>query len=78
MECPNVNARHYLKETKRRSCPQGIGINYKPWITIQNVSSLGRVTCLKGIKIPRQFEYLSDLERNYFYLLEYSNLIADI
>ncbi|MED3822549.1 TnsA endonuclease N-terminal domain-containing protein [Priestia flexa] len=57
---------------------QGIGIDYKPWVTIQDVPSLGRVTRLKGIKIPRQFEFLSDLERNYFYLLEYSDLVIDI
>ncbi|EON70943.1 heteromeric transposase endonuclease subunit TnsA [Lysinibacillus sphaericus] len=57
---------------------QGIGVNYKPWLVIQDVSSLGRSTRLKGIKIPRQYEFLSDLERNYFYLLEYSNLVVDI
>ncbi|MED1678678.1 TnsA endonuclease N-terminal domain-containing protein [Bacillus subtilis] len=57
---------------------QGIGIDYKPWVTIQDVPSLGRATRLKGIKIPRQFEFLSDLERNYFYLLEYSDLVVDI
>lgn len=57
---------------------QGIGIDYKPWITIQDVPSLGRSTRLKGIKVPRQHEFLSDLERNYFYLLEYSDLIIDI
>lgn len=57
---------------------QGIGVDYKPWVTIQDVPSLGRSTRLKGIKIPRQFEFLSDLERNYFYLLEYSDLVIDI
>lgn len=57
---------------------QGLGVDYKPWVTIQDVPSLGRATRLKGIKIPRQFEFLSDLERNYFYLLEYSDLVIDI
>lgn len=57
---------------------QGIGIDYKPWLVIQDVSSLGRSTRLKGIKIPRQYEFLSDLERNYFYLLEYSDYVVDI
>ncbi|WP_371149053.1 TnsA endonuclease N-terminal domain-containing protein [Aneurinibacillus sp. REN35] len=57
---------------------QGIGVEYLPWIKIQDVPSKGRPTRLKGIKIPRQFEFLSDLERNYFYLLEYSELIVDI
>lgn len=57
---------------------QGLGIEYKPWLHIQDVSSLGRSTRLKGNKISRQYEFLSDLERNYFYLLEYSDLIVDI
>ncbi|WP_240378029.1 TnsA endonuclease N-terminal domain-containing protein [Bacillus piscicola] len=56
----------------------GLGIDYKPWLHIQDVSSLGRSTRLKGIKIPRQYDFLSDLERNYFYLLEYSDEVVDI
>ncbi|PEO42219.1 TnsA endonuclease N-terminal domain-containing protein [Bacillus pseudomycoides] len=56
----------------------GIGADYKPWLKIQDVSSLGRSTRLKGIKTSRQHEFLSDLERNYFYLTEYSDRIFDI
>ena len=56
----------------------GIGAGYKPWLNIQDVSSLGRSTRLKGIKTGRQHEFLSDLERNYFYLTEYSDFIVDI
>lgn len=56
----------------------GAGSDYKPWLNIQDVSSLGRSTRLKGIKTGRQHEFLSDLERNYFYLTEYSNFIIDI
>lgn len=56
----------------------GIGSDYKPWLNIQDVSSLGRSTRLKGIKTNRRHEFLSDLERNYFYLTEYSNFIIDI
>ena len=57
---------------------QGVGMDYKPWLVIQDLGSLGRSTRLRGVKIPRQFEFLSDLERNYFYLLEYSDLVVDI
>ncbi|WP_445207619.1 transposase, partial [Bacillus bingmayongensis] len=53
-----------------------IGVDYKPWLKIQDVSSKGRSTRLKGIKTNRQHEFLSDLERNYFYLTEYSNYIV--
>ncbi|WP_404406839.1 TnsA endonuclease N-terminal domain-containing protein [Jeotgalibacillus malaysiensis] len=56
----------------------GIGADYKPWLNIQDVSSLGRSTRLKGIKTNRQHEFLSDLERNYFYLTEYSDIVLDI
>ncbi|GLC89709.1 TnsA endonuclease N-terminal domain-containing protein [Lysinibacillus piscis] len=56
----------------------GIGSDYKPWLNIQDVSSLGRSTRLKGIKTNRQHEFLSDLERNYFYLTEYSDFVVDI
>ena len=56
----------------------GIGIAYKPWLKIQDVSSKGRSTRLKGIKTNRQHEFLSDLERNHFYLTEHSDFIADI
>ncbi|MGP4074020.1 TnsA endonuclease N-terminal domain-containing protein [Piscibacillus sp. B03] len=56
----------------------GVGLDYQPWIKIQDVSSLGRSTRLKGIKTGRQHEFLSDLERNYFYLTEFSDFVSDI
>jgi len=56
----------------------GVGSEYKPWIRIQDVPSLGRSTRLKGIKTGRQHEFLSDMEKNYFYLLEYSDYVMDI
>lgn len=56
----------------------GMGVDYKPWLNIQDVSSLGRSTRLKGIKTGRQHEFLSDLERNYFYLTEFSDSVVDI
>lgn len=57
---------------------QGIGFEYKPWINIQDVPSLGRSTRLKGIKTGREHQFLSDMERNYFYILEYSEQVVDI
>lgn len=56
----------------------GVGSDYKPWLNIQDVSSKGRSTRLKGTKTNRQHEFLSDLERNYFYLTEYSDFVVDI
>jgi hypothetical protein len=57
---------------------QGIGTTYKPWLKIQDVPSLGRATRLKGIKTGRQHEFLSDMERNYFYFLEFTDEVTDI
>jgi hypothetical protein len=57
---------------------QGIGREYKPWLTIQEVPSQGRVTRLSGIKIDRQHDLMSDLERNYFYIAEFADCIKDI
>lgn len=56
----------------------GVGSRYKPWINIQDVPSLGRVTRIKGTKTRRQHELLSDMERNYFYILEFSDSVKDI
>lgn len=42
------------------------------------MSSKGRSTRLKGIKTNRQQEFLSDLERNQFYLTECSDYVVDI
>ena len=56
----------------------GVGSDYKPWLNIQDVSSKGRSTRLRGINTNRQHEFLSDLERNYFCLTKYSDFIIDI
>lgn len=56
----------------------GQGSEYKPWITIQDFPSNGRVSRIKGITSGRQHEFLSDLESNYFYYLEFSDKVVDI
>lgn len=56
----------------------GVGKDYKPWIKIQDVASTGRSTRIKGIKTGRQHELLSDMERDFFYYLEFSDNVIDI
>lgn len=68
------NTEAMLKEGRGR----GVGKEYIPWIKIQDVPSAGRVTRLKGIKTNRQHEFLSDMERDYFYFLEFSDDVVDI
>jgi len=54
------------------------GKAYKPFIVIQDVPSLGRSSRSHGIKTGRQHDFLSDLERNYFLILEFLDNVVDI
>ncbi|HDR4458244.1 TPA: heteromeric transposase endonuclease subunit TnsA [Bacillus cereus] len=64
----------YIKEGRG----QGELNNYKPWLTIQNVSSTGNSSRLMGWKTNRRHEFLSDLERDYFFILEWIEEVIDI
>ncbi|MFP5010458.1 TnsA endonuclease N-terminal domain-containing protein [Bacillus paranthracis] len=64
----------YIKEGRG----EGEFNNYKPWLTIQNISSTGNSSRLKGWKTNRRHELLSDLERNYFFIMEWIEDIIDI
>jgi hypothetical protein len=54
------------------------GKDYKPAITIQDVSSLGRSSRILGIRTGRQHSFLSDMERNYCHILNFSDVVIDI
>lgn len=57
---------------------QGIGKDYIPWIKVQDFSSKGRVSRVKGIKTGRVHHFQSDLETKYFYYLEWQDDVIDI
>jgi hypothetical protein len=57
---------------------QGTGENYKPWLKVQDFSSLGRVHRIKGWKHGRVHHLFSDLERNIFLYYEWSPHVSDI
>ncbi|MEO0688448.1 MAG: TnsA endonuclease N-terminal domain-containing protein, partial [Cyanobacteria bacterium J06649_11] len=57
---------------------QGKGSSYKPWLQIQDVPSIGLATRIKGWKTNRVHHFLSNLELNYFYVLEWSSIVTDI
>lgn len=59
-------------------CGQGRGADYQPWLTIQDVPSSGLVNRIKGWKTGRVHHLLSELELNYFYVLEWSQVVCDI
>lgn len=57
---------------------QGNGQDYIPWLLIQDVPSSGRATRTHGWKTNRIHHVHSDLERSYFYILEWSDIVTDI
>ncbi|MBD1898897.1 TnsA endonuclease N-terminal domain-containing protein [Trichocoleus sp. DQ-A3] len=57
---------------------QGRGSDYKPWLLVQDVSSQGLATRIKGWKTKRVHHFLSNLELSYFYILEWSLIVFDI
>ncbi|WP_054025278.1 heteromeric transposase endonuclease subunit TnsA [Bacillus sp. FJAT-28004] len=57
---------------------QGTGKDYLPWLRIQDVPSDGRATRGVGWTTGRRHELLSDIERDYCYLLDYSDNVSDI
>jgi len=57
---------------------QGFGEEYVPWLKIQDVASQGRVSRIDSWKTGRTHHFLSDIEKHYFYLLEWADDVVDI
>lgn len=64
----------YIKEGRG----QGEGKDYKPWIRIQDFPSTGTVSRIYSDKTERTHHLLSNNEKYYFYLLEWSDKVLDI
>ncbi|WP_415760989.1 TnsA endonuclease N-terminal domain-containing protein [Pseudomonas sp. CP4] len=56
----------------------GAGASYVPWLRVQDVPSIGRSHKIPGVKIDRIHHLLSDLERSYFLVCEFSEDVVDI
>ncbi|MGH0510461.1 TnsA endonuclease N-terminal domain-containing protein [Bacillus paranthracis] len=67
-----------IAEMEKEGRGQGTGEDYKPWINIQDFPSNGLATRGKGWKTNRIHQFLSKLERDYFYVLEWNNIVVDI
>ena len=52
--------------------------SYKPWLTVRDLSSIGRSHRVYGHKTKRTHHLLSDLELAIFLILEWNPLIQDI
>jgi hypothetical protein len=57
---------------------QGHGAAYKPWLLVQDVASQGLAHRVKGWTTGRVHHLLSNLERDYFYVLDWSANVHDI
>jgi len=56
----------------------GAGAGYVPWLHVQDVPSMGRSHKIQGVKIDRIHHLLSDLERAYLLVCEFSEEVVDI
>jgi len=57
---------------------QGTGMDYNPWIHIQDFPSLGMVSRVPGTTTGRVHHLMSNLELSLFYLLDWSDDVLDI
>lgn len=68
----------FQKEGRGQGRGQGRGASYKPWLTIRDVASHGRSHRIAGIKTSRVHHFLSDIERDVFYLFDWAEAVTDI
>jgi hypothetical protein len=64
----------YIKEGRG----SGEGKEYKPWLIIQDYPSMGIATRVMGYKTNRMHHFFSNVQLQYFYLLEWDNNVHDI
>ncbi|WP_322005167.1 TnsA endonuclease N-terminal domain-containing protein [Paraburkholderia tropica] len=64
----------FIKEGRGK----GEGKEYKPWLTVYDVPSDGRVHRPRGLKTNRTHHLLSDIEYRHFLLLEWDPDVKDI
>lgn len=57
---------------------QGWGKEYKPWLTVHDFPSSGRVSRVFSWKTGRIHHFFSDLQTRYFYMLEWEDTVIDI
>jgi hypothetical protein len=57
---------------------QGVGLEYKPWLNIQDVPSIGHAHRIKGLKSGRVHHLLSKLEANILYIYPIDAIVVDV
>jgi hypothetical protein len=61
-----------IEKRLKKGRGQGREADYDPWLHVQDVPSQGLTSRIKGWKTGRTHHLLSELEANYFYMLEWS------
>lgn len=64
-----------MKNLKQRA---GGVEDYKPWLTVRDFLSDGRCSREHGVKVNREYHFLSDLERYFFYITEWDDKVVNI
>lgn len=67
-----------IQQMKDAGYGRGTGANYKPWISVDMVSSQGRSRRVWSAKTGRMHEFLSDVEYRLFLVLEWLTDVTDI
>ncbi|MBY6199123.1 TnsA endonuclease N-terminal domain-containing protein [Vibrio hangzhouensis] len=67
-----------FKRALKQKYGLGEGSDYKPWIRVQDVKSVGNSAKIDGIKVGRTHHTLSEQETCFFYLAEFSSSVVDI
>lgn len=67
-----------IEQAIRDRWGQGSGEHYKPWLQVKDVPSQGVSSRIQGWTTGRVYEFFSQHELHYFYLLDWSSQIVDI
>lgn len=74
LEWNDNKLQRFLKEGRG----QGEKSNYSPWLTIQDMPSMGRVSRVYSHKTNRIHHFFSDMETRVFYLFSFEDDVYDI
>ncbi len=68
----------YWKARLKRGFGMKSGLDYRPWLRVRDVPSMGTSSNVTGITIPRRYDFLSTPETIYFHLLDRQPDVVDI
>jgi hypothetical protein len=67
-----------IKRFQKEGRGKGAGESYKPWLTVRDLSSVGRSIRVPGRVVDRIHHLLSDHERRAFLVYDYADSVSDI